>query len=188
MIQASSQELQRHYISATDHDIEQMLSETDDTLCLDDLFKHIPESLGFSSGLDLPEELPYENVAKEISALADKTNLKDSFIGDTLPVWSVDPIVDFVSKLRPLSTSYTPYQPERSQGTLVTHWIYQCALSSLTGFEAINTSLYDRSFAMFEAITCAMFYWEQTEEDFNGTISFCRGCKSLVHTRQRNRY
>ena len=148
-------ELQRHYISATDHDIEQMLSETD-TLCLDDLFKHIPESLGFSSGLDLPEELPYETVAKEISALADKTNLKDSFIGDTLPVWSVDPIVDFVSKLRPLSTSYTPYQPERSQGTLVTHWIYQCALSSLTGFEAINTSLYDRSFAMFEAITCAI--------------------------------
>ncbi|MDA0344209.1 MAG: aminomethyl-transferring glycine dehydrogenase subunit GcvPB, partial [Verrucomicrobia bacterium] len=64
-------------------------------------------------------------------------------------------IVGQVSQLRPLSTSYTPYQPERSQGTLVTHWIYQCVLSNLTGFEAINTSLYDRSAAIFEAICCA---------------------------------
>ena len=73
-----------------------------------------------------------------------------------LPVWKTDPIVDFVLRLRPLTTSYTPYQPERSQGTLVTHWIYQCTLSALTGFEAINTSLYDRSAALFEAIACAI--------------------------------
>ena len=72
-----------------------------------------------------------------------------------LPAWKVHPIVEEVSRLRPLSTSYTPYQPERSQGTLVTHWIYQCVLSALTGFEAINTSLYDRSAAIFEAISCA---------------------------------
>ena len=82
--------------------------------------------------------------------------LKTSFIGDQLPVWSINPIVDFVSNLRPLSTSYTPYQPERSQGTLISHWIYQCAISALTGFEAINTSLYDRSFAIYEAIACAI--------------------------------
>ena len=29
-------------------------------------------------------------------------------------------------------------------------------MSLLTGFEAINTSLYDRSFAIYEAITCAI--------------------------------
>ena len=123
---------------------------------LSDVFDHIPNSIRFENGMGLPEELSYEDTSAEISELASKTNNHTSFIGDMLPVWSVDPIVDFVSKLRPLSTSYTPYQPERSQGTLVTHWIYQCALSSLTGFEAINTSLYDRSFAMFEAITCAI--------------------------------
>ena len=61
-----------------------------------------------------------------------------------------------LARLRPLTTSYTPYQPERSQGTLQTHWIYQCALSALTGFEAINTSLYDRSFAIYESILCAI--------------------------------
>ena len=123
---------------------------------LSDVFDHIPNSIRFENGMGLPEELSYQDTSTEIAKLASKTNNHTSFIGDMLPVWSVDPIVDFVSKLRPLSTSYTPYQPERSQGTLVTHWIYQCALSSITGFEAINTSLYDRSFAMFEAITCAI--------------------------------
>ena len=73
-----------------------------------------------------------------------------------LPVWKTHPVVDFVSKLRPLTTSYTPYQPERGQGTLVTHWIYQCALSTLTGFEGNQHLLYDRSSALFEAITCAI--------------------------------
>ena len=53
--------------------------------------------------------------------------------------------------IRELATAYTPYQPERSQGTLITQWIYQCSMAALTGFEAINASLYDRSTALFEA-------------------------------------
>src|SRR5690606_101333 len=72
------------------------------------------------------------------------------------PQYRVPEIVDHVSSLRNLTTSYTPYQPERSQGTLMTHWLYQCALSMLTGFEAINLSLYDRATALFEAICCAL--------------------------------
>jgi len=147
-------ELSRHYITADDREISEMLNFVglDE---LDDLYKHIPEVSHFNQGLNLPEELNYQDAVEKLSQISLKTNLSTSFIGDTLPSWKQHPIVDFVSKLRPLSTSYTPYQPERSQGTLVTHWIYQCALSALTGFEAINTSLYDRSAAMYEAITCA---------------------------------
>jgi glycine dehydrogenase len=148
-------ETQRHYISASEEEIRSML----DTIGLSDpkdLFSHIPDQLLFPDGIDLPEELEYNETAKTLQALSKKTTLRHSFIGDMLPVWKTHPIVDFVSRLRPLTTSYTPYQPERSQGTLVTHWIYQCALSALTGFEAINTSLYDRSSALFEAIACAI--------------------------------
>ncbi len=148
-------ETQRHYISASEEEIRSML----DAIGLSDprdLFSHIPDQLLFPDGIDLPEELEYNETAKALLSLSEKTNLRHSFIGDMLPAWKTDPIVDFVLRLRPLTTSYTPYQPERSQGTLVTHWIYQCALSSLTGFEAINTSLYDRSSALFEAIACAI--------------------------------
>ena len=147
-------ELSRHYISASDQDISDMLKQIG-VDCIDDLFSHIPDFLQLENITGLPNELEYKEAANELARISDSTNLKTSFIGDTLPNWGTHPIVDFVSSLRPLSTSYTPYQPERSQGTLVTHWIYQCALSSLTGFEAINTSLYDRSAAIYEAITCA---------------------------------
>lgn len=147
-------ELSRHYISASDDDIAQMLHFIGLT-STDELFEHIPTSLHFKMGTDLPDELSYDDAVAQLSEIGSKTNLKTSFIGDSLPFWKIHPIVDFVSNLRSLSTSYTPYQPERSQGTLVTHWIYQCVMSTLTGFEAINTSLYDRSAAIYEAITCA---------------------------------
>ena len=148
-------ETPQHYISANEKDLNEMLS----TVGLGDLsqlFGHIDPNLLFPHPLSLPEEKGYFEVADNISAISNLSNRKVSFIGDQLPVWKTPPIVDFVSNLRNLSTSYTPYQPERSQGTLVTHWIYQCAMSLLTGFEAINTSLYDRSFAIYEAITCAI--------------------------------
>jgi glycine dehydrogenase len=148
-------ENQRHYISLSEEDIDSMLSSIG-VSSLEDLFSHIPRSLVFQDEPNLPDELPYMEAAEKLHSIAAKTNLRDSFIGDLLPVWKTHPIVDYVSKLRPLTTSYTPYQPERSQGTLVTHWIFQCTLSAITGFEAINTSLYDRSAAIFEAISCAI--------------------------------
>ena len=148
-------ETQRHYITASEEEIRSML-ETIGCNSTQDLFSHIEDDSLFPAKPDLPDELDYEEAAIRLSEISSKTNLKNSFVGDMLPVWETHPIVDFVSKLRPLTTSYTPYQPERSQGTLVTHWIYQCALSALTGFEAINTSLYDRSSALFEAIACAI--------------------------------
>lgn len=144
----------RHYVSASDEDINEMLAKVGNCE-LKDLFAHLPDTIKFPKNRMLPDELTYEDASQRLFEISRKTNLLTSFIGDLLPVWQVHPIVNEVAQLRPLSTSYTPYQPERSQGTLVTHWIYQCVLSALTGFEAINTSLYDRSAAIFEAVCCA---------------------------------
>ena len=148
-------ETPRHYICATEEELKEMLSEIG-LGDLSQLFVHIDPNILFPHPLPLSEEKDYHEVAKKISEVSKLSNHKISFIGDQLPVWKTPSIVEFVSNLRNLSTSYTPYQPERSQGTLISHWIYQCAMSLLTGFEAINTSLYDRSFAIYEAITCAI--------------------------------
>lgn len=156
-------ESSRHYISADKSDLSEMLISLNLTN-LSDLFEQIPQPLKFESELDLPVELSYEQTCSTIQGISEKSNIFNSLIGDMLPRWSVDTTTEFVSKLRPLSTSYTPYQPERSQGTLITHWIYQCAMSALTGFEAINTSLYDRSFALYEAIACAIRTTRRTKE------------------------
>ena len=150
-------EMHRHYISATEEEIQEMLTSVG-LADLNQLFAHIDPTQLFPQPLSLPQEKSYRGVANELTSIASLSNhnRNTSFIGDQLPVWETPSIVDFVSSLRNLSTSYTPYQPERSQGTLISHWIYQCAMSALTGFEAINTSLYDRSFAIYEAITCAI--------------------------------
>ena len=148
-------ELNRHYVSASESDVKSML-ETIGVENLEDLFSHLPEEVRFSEPLDLPEELSYKGLQARIHETSEKTTLRTSFLGDGLPSWKVHPVVSYVSNLRPLTTSYTPYQPERSQGTLMTHWIYQCVISALTGFEAVNSSLYDRSMAIFESICCAI--------------------------------
>ena len=148
-------ELQRHYISATEQDIAYML-RTVGMHSLDDLYADIPREYLFEEPPDLPDEVSYETLQAKLTSIAAKNAPHESFIGDGLPDFSVHPIVPFVSAIRNLSTAYTPYQAERSQGTLISHWIYQCLLSMLTGFEAINASLYDRATAIYEAICVAL--------------------------------
>src|SRR5690606_3104116 len=100
--------------------------------------------------------LSYQELIAHVNEVANKNNTKLSFLGDGLPQYKVTEVVEPVCHIRGLTTAYTPYQPERSQGTLQTLWIYPSLLSQLTGFEAINASLYDRSACLYEAMNCAL--------------------------------
>jgi glycine dehydrogenase len=144
-------ELARHYVPASETDTKQML-ETIGLSSLEDLYAHIPSKIRFQQKPELPEELDYDALQKRMAELSEKNNQAISFIGDGLLPFTQDPIVDFVCGIRNLVTAYTPYQPERSQGTLYTHWVYQSLMTQLTGFEAINSSLYDRATALYEAV------------------------------------
>ncbi|MBP9674257.1 MAG: aminomethyl-transferring glycine dehydrogenase subunit GcvPB [Bacteriovoracaceae bacterium] len=148
-------ELKDNYISASKQDIQEMLG----TLGLkemSDFFSHIPENLKLSSQENPIQKKHYEDLAQHIFEISEKNKILPSFLGDGLPQYKVSEIVPFVASLRGLTTAYTPYQPERSQGTLQTLWLYQSAISMLTGFEAINASLYERSTCLFEALNCAL--------------------------------
>lgn len=145
----------RHYIPASATDIAAML-QTVGKASLDDLFDHIPAGVKFQQESTLPEELPYEQLYTRLEAISKQNRIGTSFLGDGLSDFVPSPVVGPVSEIRNLTTAYTPYQPELSQGTLLAHWIYQCSMARLTGFEAVNASLYDRSTSIFEGIASAI--------------------------------
>ncbi|MBC7427025.1 MAG: aminomethyl-transferring glycine dehydrogenase subunit GcvPB [Bacteriovorax sp.] len=148
-------ELTKYYISSTKDEQTEMLKALN-LKELKELFSHIPDNVKFDKQPFVTEELEYDDLINHMEGIAQKNNLKTCFIGDGLKNYKVNDIVPYVCNLRGLTTAYTPYQPERSQGTLQTLWIYSSTLSMLTGFEAVNASLYDRSTALYEAIMTAI--------------------------------
>jgi glycine dehydrogenase len=152
---ADLREQARHYIPASDADIDAML-ETVGKLSLGELFSHIPEDVKFKDGGALLEELAYDDLYTRLEEISKMNRTGTSFLGDGVPDFEPSPVVGPVCDIRNLTTAYTPYQPELSQGTLLAHWIYQCTMARLTGFEAVNASLYDRSTSIFEGISAAI--------------------------------
>lgn len=145
----------RHYIPATDADIEQMLA-TIGKGSFKELFDHIPSDVLFAEAPDLPDELDYEVLKARLQEISEKNKVGTSFLGDGVLDLEPSPVIGPVCDIRNMTTAYTPYQPELSQGTLLAHWIYQCSMARLTGFEAVNASLYDRSTSIFEGICAAI--------------------------------
>ena len=145
----------RHYIPASNSDINEML-EFVGKESLEELFDHIPSDVKFDEDLSLPEELDYNQLYEQLNKISKMNRFGTSFLGDGVPDFAPSPVVDPICNIRNLTTAYTPYQPELSQGTLLAHWIYQCSMVRLTGFEAVNASLYERSTAIFEGIRTAI--------------------------------
>ncbi|MBF0314760.1 MAG: aminomethyl-transferring glycine dehydrogenase subunit GcvPB [Oligoflexia bacterium] len=153
-------ELAPSYMPISDQDLASVL-KTIGSASLDDLFSHISEKVKFddeenrAAQSKVGSALAYDELIEHVKSIASKNTIRTSFIGDGLKQYRVPEIVPLVCNLRGLTTAYTPYQPERGQGTLQSLWIYSSLLSMLTGFEAINASLYDRSTAIMEALVAA---------------------------------
>src|SRR5919106_48465 len=118
---------------------------------IDELFADIPAGLR-ARGLDLPEPLDELSLAMHLEGLAarNRTGLA-SFLGAGAYRHHIPPTVDQVLSRGEFYTSYTPYQPEISQGTLQTIYEYQSLIAQLTGLDVVSASHYDGGAATAEA-------------------------------------
>lgn len=123
----------------------------------DDLFSHIPEDLKIKNNIEI-ETLSEQEVFKKIEEISNKNKLPEkerNFIGGGAYSHYIPAVVDFLSSRSEFYTSYTPYQPEVSQGTLQAIFEYQTLICQLTGMEISNASLYDGATSLVEAVFLA---------------------------------
>lgn len=154
-IHLKNRESARFYIGASDQDIQEMLTSLG-LNSLDELYSHIDPSVKFDTAIKIAPPMEYDQLLEHLKSIQAKNKIETSFIGDGLPHFKPSEIINEICNIRGLTTAYTPYQPERSQGTLQSLWIYQSLIAEITGFEAINASLYERSTALFEALCCGL--------------------------------
>jgi glycine dehydrogenase subunit 1 len=135
-----------------------MLSALDLT-SLDDLYAHVPSEVLIDHALDIPKGLSEMELLDDMQALAGRNRHVDDlvcFAGGGAYDHYVPSAVWAIAGRSELQTSYTPYQPELSQGILQALFEYQSMICDLTGLEASNASLYDGPTALVEAVHMAI--------------------------------
>lgn len=122
-----------------------------------ELFRSIPTEIQLDRPLNITEPLSEPEViaAMEEMAARNTAAMKPSFLGAGVYSHFSPTIVDHLIQRSEFFTSYTPYQPEISQGTLQYIFEFQTLVCQLTGMEVANASMYDGSTAMAEAYLMA---------------------------------
>lgn len=125
---------------------------------LDDLFDSVPESVRLSRLLDVPAPLSEIELAGHMAELAGKSAGAGlvCFAGGGSYDHYVPAAVRALASRGEFATSYTPYQPELSQGVLQALFEFQTMVCELYGMEVANASLYDGANALVEGVNLAV--------------------------------
>ena len=141
------------YLPHTEGDRRAMLASIG-VSSIDDMFSDVPASARLEAPFALPDHAGELEVERALGALAAKNiaaGSVPSFLGAGAYRHHVPAAVDHLIQRGEFLTSYTPYQPEVSQGTLQYLFEFQTQVALITGMEIANASMYDGSTACAEA-------------------------------------
>lgn len=138
------------YIPHTPEELQEMLNVIG-AASLDDLFADIKPDMRPKS-FNIPEGKSEAELTAYFEKMAGK-NKTDfiNFLGAGYYDHYIPKAVDALSSRGEFLTSYTPYQPEVSQGTLQSIFEYQTAVCRLLDMDCTNASLFDVGHALFES-------------------------------------
>lgn len=147
----------RAYIPMTTADRDEMLS-TVGAASIDELFRDVP-AFAQTEGLPgVPTSLSEQELVHDLQQLAGENVPAGGlafFRGGGAYRRFTPAVVDEIIRRGEFLTSYTPYQPEASQGTLQAAFEFQSMVCALYGMDVANAGLYDGASALAEACLMA---------------------------------
>ena len=145
------------YISNTPAQQREML-EIIGASSIEELLVRIPPKARLSRPLNLPGALAEMELVRHLGRLSAANASADEyacFLGAGSYDHAIPSPINHLISRGEFFTSYTPYQPEASQGTLRTIYEYQSMIADLTGMDVANASIYDGASALAEAVLMA---------------------------------
>lgn len=178
------------YNTLSDHDKSVML-EAIGVDRVEDLFSEIPNHLKLKRALNLPSamsEWELESKLKKLSRLNVSTDEYMCFLGAGKYNHFVPAVIDAIVSRGEFLTSYTPYQPEMSQGLLQALYEYQLVLSKVTGLDVVNSSSYDGATAAADAAwVCCTINKDKKKRKILVAESLWRDYREVLDTYMQNR-
>jgi len=121
---------------------------------VEELFKDVPNEVR-TDGLMIPDGLSELELRRELEAMMSVNKTASdmpSFLGAGVYNHFIPSAVKAIASRSEFVTSYTPYQPEISQGMLQALFEYQSFMAELLAIDIVNSSMYDASTSLGEAI------------------------------------
>ena len=139
---------------------------------MEELFEPIQDHLKLDRMLDVPPSLDEVELAAHVRELAARSTgaALTCFAGGGAYDHHVPAAVRSLASRAEFATSYTPYQPELSQGVLQAVFEFQTLICEIYGMEVANASLYDGASAVVEAVNLAVRKTRRTKALVGATV------------------
>lgn len=144
-----------NYLGSTEMEQQEMLAKIGLT-DMQELYLDIPKEMLIEK-LAIPAGKSEFEVRRILEGMANKNKVFSSiFRGAGAYNHYIPALVKQIAAKEEFMTSYTPYQPEISQGSLQAIFEYQTMICEVTGMDATNASVYDGATAVAEGINMCL--------------------------------